>query len=514
MRNNKFIGIFGIIAVFSALVSVPQVFMDAGNKVAFWLAVFALSFLAVTAPAFDANALGLVLTPASGNPVGGQSLNLAYLSTVQVFDSFHKPIKYGELIRRLGDQGLSDFDQIMILGGGTDEQMDNTTFSVRFEDWIVGKLKVLSFTSPSASYPADANTADIVVHPDVITNGKYYAEVGDVALLPNENNAKIIAKTGTTVTLALAVAGASWGTIINGTEIGIAFTQFNEETDQPAPKVSTISEEAYDSHILKTTTRASGSELIRMPWVVKMSDGTAIPTAFAKGVLDAEYRMKQAIAGATFFSQPITNTGAYFQGARGQETQMTGLVPWIRIGGVNDTLGAGFNINKLYAMSRQFRKYYAPKEYILKMAGDAYIDVEKNLTNLFTNDPAIFAMGGSLTEKEIGFGFKSIKLDDRTWHLSRLNLVNHPEIYDLPDYSLQNRIVVMPNATTKDKKSGGNIPYLKYVFCGKDGESRKMKIWFTGGPIANTETIDRHQMNMLCEIGTRPVASNHWGMFE
>jgi len=488
-----------------ALAAVPQLlFSKAVDGATFYIALIGL-ILMVLFPAPDLFSHSLGLNPANQPAVSGVSYNEQFLSTLQVLDNFHKPTKYAELVRRFGDQGLTDFDKIILLGGS--EMVSNTSWSVRLEDFIVSKLVI------SAAVIA-GNTATLTVDPSVIdAQGNYYAAVGDVIQLPNENVAKITSKVNNTLTAKLFqnLGAPGWGAIGAGTELGIGFNIFGEDTDQPDPKAALLSEEAYESHILKTTARASNSELVRTPWVTRMSDGTEIPLSFSKAVFDAEYRIKQAAGGATFFSQAITNPDADFAGHR----SMTGLIPWIRGGGIVDLLNV-FSLNKLYAMSKALNRYYAPNEYRLICAGDAYRTVEQTLTNLFTQNPIVFTMNGSMPVSDLKLGFKSAFLDDRLWHLDRMHLVNHPEIYDLQGYQLQNLVIVQPNNKTKDKKNGGSIPYMSYFFTAKDGYSRKIRMWYTGGggPMANNDTIDRQQLNIVAEVGTRPVASNHWGLFE
>lgn len=445
------------------------------------------------------------LNPPNNPAVADVSYNEQFLSTLQLLDNFHKPTIYAELIRRFGDQGLTDFDKIILLGGS--ESVANTSCSVRMEDFIVSKLVISNAT-------ISGNTATLTVDPSVIdVNGNYYAAVGDVIQLPNENVAKITAKSGNQLTAKLFqnLGAAGWGTLGPGTELGIAFNIFGEETDQPAPKAASISEEVYESHIFKTTARASNSELVRTPWVTKMSDGTEIPLSFSKAIFDAEYRIKQAIGGASFFSQPITNPDADFAGHR----SMTGIVPWVRSGGIVDTLGVSV-VNKLYAMSKALNRYYAPNEYRLICAGDAYRIFEQSLTNLFTQNPIVFTVNGAMPVSDLKLEFKSIYLNNRLWHLDQMNITNHPEIFDLPGYQLQNLVIVQPNSRTKDKRSGGYIPYLSYFFTARNGYSRKIRMWYTGGggPMANNETIDRQQINIVCECGLKPVNSAHWGLFE
>lgn len=474
------------------------------NSLSFVIAYIGIALMCLF-PAPDAFGNNLGLNPVNHPAVSGVSYNEQFLSTLQVLDNFHMPTKYAELVRRFGDQGLTDFDKIILLGGS--ESVANTSWSVRLEDFIVSKLVI------SAAVIA-GNTATLTVDPSVIdASGNYFAAVGDVIQLPNENVAKITAKAGNQLTAKLFqnLGAPGWGAIGAGSELGIGFNIFGEETDQPDAKAANLSEEEYESHIFKTTARASNSELVRTPWVTRMSDGTEIPLSFSKAVFDAEYRIKQAIGGASYFSQAITNPDADFANHR----SMTGLIPWIRGGGIVDLLNI-FTLNKLYAMSKALNRYYAPNEYRLICAGDAYRTVEQTLTNLFTQNPIVFTVNGSMPVSDLKLNFKSAYLDDRLWHLDRMNLVNHPEIYDLQGYQLQNLVIVQPNFQTKNKKSGGNIPYLTYKFTAKDGYSRKIRMWYTGGggPMANNETIDRQQLNIVSECGLCPVNSAHWGLFE
>jgi len=444
----------------------------------------------------------LGLAPQNAFPVSNQTYNYAFATAMDIVE----PSKRNTLVRQFGDQGLSVLDVLQSLGYY--EPVANIQWSHFLEDWIVGNFIIDSIV-------VAGTTATIVIDAaSVDANGKFYPRIGDNLLFPNFSTALITNIAGTTITAELNAAAGSYAGLAAGTVVSIYSNSFPEGSTFPNPRAAKFSEESFKAKIIMEVVSTTNTELDVKNWFNQMTDGQSIPTLFSKAIFDAEYRMKAYITGAALFDEPVTNATITATGQR----NMTGVVPWVTAGGNVDYYNPGlWNLDDAYAMANVMDQNFAPKEHVGLLGNLFYQDVEKVLTDFYTQNPIVFTKYNSnTTDQELKVGFKSFHLDERTWHTLKMGIFSHPKMYAIPGYSIQGLGIFFPNKTTRDKASGGMIPYFGMRYLEQNGYSRKLRMFYTGGagPYANNQNVDTQQLNLVTECGTEPCAANQWYLWK
>ncbi len=434
-------------------------------------------------------------------PVSNQSYTTAFASTMDI----QEPSKRNKLVRQYGDQGLSVIDVLQSLGYY--EPVAQTEWSHFLEGWIVDYLIIgsINVVGTTATIVVDATNID--------SDGKFYARLGDQLLFPNFSTAVITNIAGTSLTVELSASTGSYAGLVSGQQVSIISNVNLEGTTFPSPRAAKFQEQSFKSQIIKEVVTTTGTELDVQNWFDVMTDGQSIPTLFSKAIFDAEYRMKAEATGAALFSEPITNSTLTTSGYRG----MTGVVPWVTAGGNVDFYNPGlWSLDDAYAMSNTLDSQFAPKQHIGLLGNLFYQDVEKVLTDFYTQNPIIFAKSGNTTDQELNIGFKGFHLDERTWLTMKMSIFSHPKIYAIPNYKIQGLGIFFPNKMVRDGASGGNIPYFGMRYLEQNGYSRKLRLFYTGGagPYANNQAIDTQTLNLLTECGTEPCAANHWFLWK
>ncbi len=442
----------------------------------------------------------LGIAPGNGFPVSNQSYTTAFATTMDV----SMPSKRNKLVRQYGDQGLSVIDILQSLGYF--EPVAQIEWSHFLEEWIVGNFTVDSINV------AGTQATIVIAASSIDADGKFYPRIGDDLLFPATNDtAHITNISGTTITCELYDISSSYAGVVAGQTISIYSNAFREGTTQPDPRAAKFSEQTFKAKIIKETVTSTNTELDVQTWFNSMTDGQGIPTLFSKAVLDAEYRMKAYSTGAALFDQPANNTALTSTGLR----NMTGVVPFVSTGGNVDFYNPGlWNLDDAYSMSNTLDSNFAPKESIGLLGNLFYQDVEKTLTDFYTQNPIIFSKGGYTTEQELGIGFKSFSLDERTWHTMKMSIFSHPKMYAIPGYNVQGLGIFFPNKMTNSK--GGEIPYFGMRYLEQNGYSRKLRMWYTGGGsnYANNTQVDASTLNLVMEAGTEPCAANQWFLWK
>jgi hypothetical protein len=177
-------------------------------------------------------------------------------------------------------------------------------------------------------------------------------------------------------------------------------------------------------------------------------------------------------------------------------------------------------------MNRYLDKQQAPNEYLGLLGYQAFQDVENTLSNVFTQNPIVFAGGGgktfgdlmygddmkSIADKSVEIGFRSITKTDRTFHLLKLPQLSNPKLYGATGFTEAGRMIFCPLDKPIAPK-GGAMPRLGVRYKELGGYSRKMESWFIGGagniPV-KTSGVDEIKLFNRAEMGCEQFGLNHF----
>ena len=422
------------------------------------------------------------------------------------------------LFRKYGKQGVTAFQFLQSVGAVT--PVAQGTYSHYEEDWIHATI------TPSATVTGAASaTIQIVVSAaDIDAAGNFYGRVGDIVMFSNGAKAQVIAKNQGAATLDIRpLLAATALTATKDEPIIITSNSFAEGTDQPEGRVSKAYEYSFNTQIIKEKVASTGTELTNQNWFNSI-DGTTINAWFDKAKsIDLDYRMALAIDGMILYGETADNTAV-------QGTTASGLVSGVTSQGGNATYTPGlFSVSYFDQMNRYLDKQQSGNEYVGLLGYQAFQDVENTLSNVFTQNPIIFAGGAgktfgnlmygdnmqSLTDKSVEIGFRSITKTDRTFHLLKLPQLSNPKLYGATGFSEAGRMIFCPLDKPIAPK-GGAMPHLAVRYKELGGYSRKMESWFIGGagniPVKTTG-VDNVELNSRAEMGAEQFALNQFFQF-
>lgn len=451
------------------------------------------------------------------------SVSAQMSNTLVSLFNIHKPEKANFLFRKYGKQGVTAFQFLQSVGAVT--PVAQGTYSHYEEDWIHATLTPAVITNTGAGVTTTVRLATT----DLDSSGNSYPRVGDIVMASNGVKGQVLTKvvtnsTTTDLTIAPLMLADNIGTaLVVGEQAIIISNAFAEGTDQPAGRVSKAYEYSFNTQIIKEKVASTGTELTNQNWFNSI-DGTTINAWFDKAKsIDLDYRMALAIDGMILYGETADNTAV-------QGTTASGLVSGVTSQGGNATYTPGlFSVSYFDQMNRYLDKQQSGNEYVGLLGYQAFQDVENTLSNVFTQNPIIFAGGAgktfgnlmygdnmqSLTDKSVEIGFRSITKTDRTFHLLKLPQLSNPKLYGATGFSEAGRMIFCPLDKPIAPK-GGAMPHLAVRYKELGGYSRKMESWFIGGagniPVKTTG-VDNVELNSRAEMGAEQFALNQFFQF-
>jgi hypothetical protein len=441
-------------------------------------------------------------------------------SLVSLFN-IHKPDKANFLFRKYGKQGVTAFQFLQSIGAVS--PVAQGTFSHFEEDWIHA-----TFTPSAVGAGGAGVTVNVTLSAaDMDSLGNSYPRVGDIVMFNNGVKGQVLTKSGANPAVLgiapLLVADDIATSAIVGEQVIITSNAFAEGTDQPEGRVSKAYEYSFYTQILKETVASTGTELTNQNWFNEI-DGTTINAWFDKAKsIDLDYRMALAIDGMILYGEVADNPNI-------TGTTAQGLVDGVSTQGGNATYTPGlFSLAYFDQMNRYLDKQMAPNEYVGLLGYQFFQDMENTLTNVFTQNPIIFAGGEgktfgelmygdnmkSLAGKSVEIGFRSITKTDRTFHLLKLPQLSNPKLYGATGFTEQGRGIFCPLDKPIAPK-GGAMPRLGVRYKELGGYSRKMESWYIGGagniPVKTTG-VDNIQLNSRAEMGAEQFGLNSFYQF-
>lgn len=447
-------------------------------------------------------------------------------SLVSLFN-IHKPEKANFLFRRYGKQGVTAFQFLQSIGAVSSVALG--TYSHFEEDWIHA-----TFTPATVSNGITTGAVTITITAaggDVDSLGNSYPREGDIVMFNNGVKGQIIDKVetnSTTTTLEIVPLMTAddlfTGAAVVGEQVIITSNAFAEGTDQPEGRVSKAYEYSFQTQIIKETVSSTGTELTNGLWFTSV-DGVGIQGWFDKQKsIDLDYRTALAIDGMILYGEQADNTNVVGQTS-------AGLVSGVTTQGGNATYTPGlFSVAYFDQMNRYLDKQQAPNEYVGLLGYQAFQDVENTLSNVFTQNPIVFAGSGqgksfgqllygenmqSMGNQNVEIGFRSITKTDRTFHLLKLPQLSNPKLYGATGFTEAGRMIFCPLDKPIAPK-GGAMPRLGVRYKELGGYSRKMESWFTGGagniPVKTTG-IDEVNLFNRAEMGAEQFGLNSFYQF-
>lgn len=449
----------------------------------------------------------------AGAVTGQISNNLVSLFNI------HKPEKANFLFRRYGKQGVTAFQFLQSIGAVSPVAQDE--FSHYEEDWIHA-----TFTPSVVGAGGAGVTVNVTLSAsDMDGLGNSYPRVGDIVMFNNGVKGQIITKSGANPAVLgiapLKLADDIATSAVVGEEAIIISNSFAEGTDQPQGRVSKAFEYTFRTQILKETIDSTGTELTNQNWFSEI-DGTTINAWFDKAKsIDLDYRMALAIDGMILYGEEADNTAVL-------GSTSNGLIADVTTGGGNATYTPGlFSVAQFDQMNRYLDKQQAPNEYVGLLGYQAFQEVENTLSNVFTQNPIIFAGGGktfgqlmygdmaSKVSGSVEIGFRSISKTDRTFHFLKLPQLSNPKLYGATGFTEAGRMIFVPMDKPYAPK-GGQVPRLGVRYKELGGYSRKMESWFTGGagniPV-KTNSNDSIQLHSRAQLGSERYGINAFYQF-
>lgn len=441
-------------------------------------------------------------------------------SLISLFN-IHKPDKQNFLFRKYGKQGFTAFQFLQSIGAVT--PVAQGTYSHYEEDWIHATFS----SNANVASPGVGAAITITLNAaDVDSLGYSYPRVGDIVMFNDGTRGQVVSKSTANPPVLVIEPLKTTATIpavTTGEPIIIISNSFAEGTDQPEGRVSKAYEYNFNTQIIKETVASTGTELTNQMWFNSI-DGTTINAWFDKAKsIDLDYRMALAIDGMILFGEDADNPNVL-------GTPSNGLVADVTAQGGNATYTPGlFSVSYFDQMNRYLDKQQAPNEYVGLLGYQMFQDVENTLSNVFTQNPIIFAGGEgktfgelmygdnmkSLAGKSVEIGFRSITKTDRAFHLLKLPQLSNPKLYGATGYTEAGRGIFVPLDKPIAPK-GGSIPRLGVRYKELGGYSRKMESWFTGGagniPV-KTNGVDAVQLNSRAEVGSERFGVNAFYQF-
>lgn len=423
-----------------------------------------------------------------------------------------QPAKRNQLFRAKGDQGITYYNTLDTLG--YTEAVKNGTYSHFEEDWVIYPL--VQNNAPGQS--GAGNDQEFEAKPSYSGNGTHYlyARQGDLVMYPTGETAyiKTVALNGAVfdVTVSPVRAGVDLPDGVDGAALAVYSNTFGERTGQPEGRIGRVTEETFNTKIIKDTMTVSGSEMTNELWY-KVRDGQNVAATYLKGQLDTDLRIKASIDGALLFDEPTNNSLVDSDGNEIQTT--TGLRHFIEAGGnVSQYTKGTWTMPMMDVMVKELDKNNAPMEFLALCGIDLYLDLENLNSDFMQNNPIVFA-AGEAPMNELHLGLKCFTKGDRKFYLQKLGQLNHPNVYGGPNFKIPGMGFVCPLGKKASNK-GEDIPYIGMRYKAMGGYSRLMEIWPTGGAGNQTKTsdVDEYQLNMRCEIGAEYIAANHFYLWK
>lgn len=424
------------------------------------------------------------------------AISQLYASDVLSSFDFYKPQYLEELFSRYGDQGMSYFQTLRMMGFEKPVGLD--TYGHFEEDWIHETFHV----DANVADPGAGNDALITLDAvDLDANNEFYPRLYANVQFPNEvvgyiANINTTTPTAPVLTVRPFEVTDNIGALTAGDELIIYSNSFSEGSGQIDPAVRGTIKYENDAQIIKETVSTTGSEMVNQPWFSKTSRGTSIPSYWYLGQLDIDYRMNLAIDGALLMSKRVTNPNAVDPTTNRPIKATEGMIPYIRSKGnpYPKNLNS-FAVDDFDTIDRTLDQYGVGKKSLCMLGIKRHQEFEKVLKADFQDTNINYAhqtVNADIFKGNESLGltvnFKYLVRSERLFMFKRFNNLNNIKTFGATGYKMNEYGVFLPVNTKKDpkrKQNGRNVMVesigVRYRALNSTGYSRRMETYDVKG---------------------------------
>jgi len=238
----------------------------------------------------------------------------------------------------------------------------------------------------------------------------------------------------------------------------------------PTTFSNTMQEVRLDEEITDQSWVSFSKEITFTEWAA--GDGQSYPCWTTATLKNREIQFHNARELVLLIGKGYTNSTL----TSGGYTSTTGVIPTIQAyGNIQPYFaGAGIQISDFEDMCIQMEKQHAPREYIVSAGIEANNDIFKCVKDYFPNGAVTYgafpsgvmnintgAMTADGKETAISWGFTSVGLMGRTFHLQNNEIFNHPSFLGAAGFNYIGNAILMP--ATKTTNAGQEVGYVETV---------------------------------------------------
>lgn len=459
-----------------------------------------------------------------------QAIAETYTTEVLSGYDFFKPEILEKLFRKYGDQGMSYFQTLRLMGFET--PVANDTYS-HFEEnrthevFHVGSAGITGATAGVAK-TVTLEGSDLGAGGTGAPLNTFYPRLNDVVMFPNETTAlitdvNISTPSAPIITMAPLDDTKSIPVMASGDPIIIISSLWSEQSGQPTGAVKGTTKYENDAQIIKETISTSGTNLVTQTWFTKYGDtGKSIVGYWTVGLLDIDFRMNLKIDGALLFGERVTTLTDAVTGHAYKGTQ--GLFPYIRANGDVEEIAEGaFSVTDFDTIDRYLDQQGVSKQTLVMPGINRHQELENTLkayfqdTNInYTRDVVNSEIFNGSKSKAASVNFKLMGKSERTFMFKRFNNMNNPKTYGVTNaegvgaYEMPNYAVFLPVGTTKDAKSRKLVNNIGCRYRTLGGYSRRMEVFNLGGAGTGLKVSQIDELNtyMRSHMGAHHASGN------
>lgn len=440
--------------------------------------------------------------------------------------------------RIYGDQGMTFFNRLRALNQVY--KMTNDTRQTFSEDYIyptvhIGSGGITTVSAPAGTYSFLLGTAagvnDFLASSGTApyTAAQYYPTVQVNDRLAFQGSGAVIPFTVTSITgsypsvtvnikqadLSQTFVPASYPA---GTEVYILGNAWAEGTDQPDGLVTKPYIDYEYAQIMKTSFQITGTQMVTGLWMEAYSDaGGNIIGYRTIGMRAAELKHEKTISGALLFERPTTNSTFVGSNTEPSKTTEGFITYWKRRGYTINYAAGSFSPYMFDLIDAQADKNYGPTYYMFGMGRDLYNEKDNALKAYFQNTMQAYEQSRDVAD---AFGmnegswnavrFTKFTKGRRTYLFTAIEEFNDPRTMGIAGYNGPGLGFAVPLGTSKDKKSGLDLPYMGIGERSLAGYNRAHEVWAVNGAGEGMKVItqDIAKMNFRSHIAACHVGGN------
>lgn len=223
----------------------------------------------------------------------------------------------------------------------------------------------------------------------------------------------------------------------------------------PTTFTATMQSVRLDETITDDAWVSFSSEINYFEWGA--ADGKSYPCWTAAALINRETQFHNARELTALTGRSFSNTSLTGSGYLGTN----GVIPVIQTNGNIQPYfaGAGVQIADFEDVCIQMEKQQSPREYISSGGVEFNRDAFKAIKDYFPNGAVSYGAFGGSQENAIEWGFTSVGMMGRTFHLQNNEIFNHPSFLGAAGFNFIGSSILMP--ATKTTNAGQSVGYVE-----------------------------------------------------